>query len=120
MPYPSEDLAFEAEYEEYLFDLHAGGGHGGYPGQTGAGGPMNLDMVTTDRAPSWSELPNDRPIGAGISDSESVVSIGDGLVADFTDGKAILKEDSEVGKNDWAVSMLIHFSAAWPLTNALS
>jgi hypothetical protein len=120
MPYPSEDLAFEEEYEEYLFDLHAGGGHGGYTGQAGAGRPMNLDMVTTDRAPSWSELPNDQPIGAGISDSESVVSIGDGLVADFTDGKAVLKEDTEVGKNDWAVSILIHVLGAWPLINNFS
>lgn len=108
MPYPSEDLAFEEEYEEYLFDLHAGGGPG-YTNQV-SGGVVNLDMVSSDRAPSWSELPNDQPIGEGISDSESVVSIGDGLVADFTDGKAVLKEDSEVGKNDWAVSAIILYS----------
>lgn len=105
MPYPSEDLAFEEEYEEYLFDLHSGHGQG-YGGQSGAGPSVTLDMVTTDRGPSWTELPNDQPIGEGISDSESVVSIGDGLVADFSDGKPVLKEDTEVGKNDWAVRFI--------------
>lgn len=94
MPYPSEDLAFEEEYEEYLFDLQ----HSNAP----------PDMVTTDSAPSWTEIPNDQPIGEGISDSESVVSIGDGLPADNTgpDGKTVLQEDSEVGKNNWEVSIL--------------
>jgi hypothetical protein len=91
MPYPSEDLAFEEEYEEYLFDLQ----HANQP-----------DMVTTDSAPSWTEIPNDQPIGEGISDSESVVSIGDGLPADNTgpDGKTVFQEDSEVGKNNWEAS----------------
>ncbi|PVF94747.1 hypothetical protein CPB86DRAFT_808407 [Serendipita vermifera] len=90
MPYPSEDIAFEEEYEEYLFDLH----HSSAP----------PDMVTTDRAPSWTELPNDQPLGEGISDSESVASIGDDLTVDNTgpDGKTVLREDTEVGKNDWA------------------
>jgi hypothetical protein len=95
MPYPSEDLAFEEEYEEYLFDLQ----HANQP-----------DMVTTDSAPSWTEIPNDQPIGEGISDSESVVSIGDGLPADNTgpDGKTVFQEDSEVGKNNWEASPLHH------------
>lgn len=89
MPYPSEDLAFEEEYEEYLFDLQ----HSNPP-----------DMVTTDSAPSWTEIPNDQPIGEGISDSESVVSIGDNMPVDNTgpDGNTELQEDSEVGKNNWA------------------
>jgi hypothetical protein len=95
MPYPSEDIAFEEEYEEYLFDLH----HSSAP----------PDMVTTDKAPSWTELPSDQPLGEGISDSESIASIGDDLTADNTgpDGKTLLREDTEVGKNDWAVSIFL-------------
>jgi hypothetical protein len=89
MPYPSEDLAFEEEYEEYLFDLHHSSATTG--------------MVSTDSAPSWTQLPNDQPIGDGISDSESVASIGDDLAADNTgpDGSTVLPEDTEVGKNNW-------------------
>ncbi|KAG8780115.1 Factor arrest protein 11, partial [Serendipita sp. 398] len=90
MPYPSEDLAFEDEYEEYLFDLQASS--------------VPPDMVTTDNAPSWAEIPNNQPIGDGISDSESAVSIGDDDVPEDNtgpDGSTVLPPDTEVGKNNW-------------------
>ncbi|KAG8811055.1 Factor arrest protein 11 [Serendipita sp. 399] len=88
MPYPSEDLAFEEEYEEYLFDLQAAS--------------VPPDMVTTDNAPSWTGLSGDQPIGDGISDSESAVSIDD-VPEDITgpDGNTVLPPDTEVGKNNW-------------------
>ncbi|CAG7848847.1 SubName: Full=Probable Protein required for hyphal anastomosis (HAM-2) {ECO:0000313/EMBL:CCA68099.1} [Serendipita indica DSM 11827] len=88
MPYPSEDLAFEEEYEEYLFDLHSSS--------------VPPDMVTTDTAPAWTELPSDQPLGDGLSDGESVASLGDEL-EDKTgpDGETLLPSDTEVGKNNW-------------------
>ena len=94
MPYPTEDIAFEAEYEEYLFDLNSSGSA---PGTQGPSALYNAARA------SWNRLPNERPIGDGISDSESVASIRIGELSERTlgDGKTEVQDDSEVGKNNW-------------------
>jgi len=88
MPYPTEDIAFEEEYEEYLFDL------------TSSGSASTLYNTATA---SWNRLPHERPIGDGISDSESVASIRIGELSERTlgGGKTEIQDDSEVGKNNW-------------------
>lgn len=87
MPYPTEDLALEEEYEQYLFDLNAS--HP--PGPTKEG------------FPAWNHLPVEGPIGDGISDSESVVSIGELTDNTLADGKTTVEDadSTEVGKNNW-------------------
>lgn len=92
MPYPTEDIAFEEEYEEYLFDL------------TGAApGTQDSSNLYNTATASWNRLPIERPIGDGISDSESVASIRIGELSERTlgDGKTEIQDDSEVGKNNW-------------------
>ncbi|KAG5654067.1 hypothetical protein H0H81_007793 [Sphagnurus paluster] len=65
LPYITEDIAFEEEYEEYLSDL------GWSDDQTNEG-----SLFTGGSA--WHRLPSfASDIADGISDSESVVSIGD-------------------------------------------
>ena len=94
MPYPTEDIAFEEEYEEYLFDLNSSGS---------APGTQESSALYNAARASWNRLPNERPIGDGISDSESVASIRIGELSERTlgDGKAESQDDSEVGKNNW-------------------
>ena len=94
MPYPTEDIAFEEEYEEYLFDLNSAG--------SAPGTQDSSTLYNTTTAP-WNRLPNERPIGDGISDSESVASISIGELSERTlaDGKTEVQDDSEVGKNNW-------------------
>ena len=88
MPYPTEDIAFEEEYEEYLFDLNSSG---------------SSSTLYNNATASWNRLPNERPIGDGISDSESVASMRIGELSERTlgDGKTEIQDDSEVGKNNW-------------------
>ena len=64
LPYVTEDIAFEEEYEEYLrWSEHSDAAAGG----PGAGAP-----------PAWARLPElVHDIADGISDSESIVSIGE-------------------------------------------
>jgi hypothetical protein len=70
LPYITEDIAFEEEYEEYLSDL-------GWSDQQMPVGSEGLPS-TGGSASAWSRLPEYADeIGDGISDSESIVSIGD-------------------------------------------
>jgi len=93
LPYITEDIAFEEEYEEYLSDLGWSDGpshtHGG-EGQSGG----------TSR---WHRLPDlASEIADGISDSESIVSIG-GLGDESRD---IGREGGEIADenlNNWEV-----------------
>lgn len=67
LPYTTEDLAFEEEYEEYLSDL-------GWSDEQ-SGGPL---FGTNMGGNAWQRLPElVSSIADNISDSESVVSIGD-------------------------------------------
>ncbi|OJA15285.1 hypothetical protein AZE42_00929 [Rhizopogon vesiculosus] len=68
LPYTTEDLAFEEEYEEYLSDL-------GWSDEQ-SGGPLFGPTMSGGNA--WQRLPElVTSIADNISDSESVVSIGD-------------------------------------------
>ena len=66
LPYVTEDIAFEEEYEEYLrWSEHTAADAAGMGASVGA-------------APAWARLPElVHDIADGISDSESIVSIGD-------------------------------------------
>jgi hypothetical protein len=67
LPYITEDIAFEEEYEEYLSDL-------------GWADPESSDrpLFGGSAASAWDRLPEfATDIADGISDSESIVSIGD-------------------------------------------
>ncbi|KAG1815329.1 hypothetical protein EV424DRAFT_1114352 [Suillus variegatus] len=68
LPYTTEDLAFEEEYEEYLSDLGWSDDQSGLP---------PFGTITTG-GNAWQRLPElVTSIADNISDSESVVSIGD-------------------------------------------
>ena len=64
LPYITEDIAFEEEYEEYLSDL-------GWSDQQSAEG------ISLGGASAWHRLPFMTDIADNISDSESIGSIGD-------------------------------------------
>ncbi|KAF7353029.1 Striatin-interacting protein 1 [Mycena venus] len=67
LPYITEDIAFEEEYEEYLSDL-------GWSDSQGTGEDKPLFGGTS----AWSRLPAfAADIADGISDSESIASIGE-------------------------------------------
>ncbi|KAH9844211.1 N1221-domain-containing protein [Rhodofomes roseus] len=70
LPYTTEDIAFEEEYEEYLSDLGWSDNKHHTQGQT----PFFAPGGTS----AWSRLPEyAADIADGISDSESIVSIGE-------------------------------------------
>lgn len=65
LPYTTEDIAFEEEYEEYLSDL-------GMSDEGSHEGPL------FGGTSAWHRLPHmGSEIADGISDSESIASIGD-------------------------------------------
>ena len=64
LPYITEDIAFEEEYEEYLSDL-------GYSDEQ-TDGPLFGGTSSWHRLPSYAA-----EIADGISDSESIASIGE-------------------------------------------
>lgn len=65
LPYITEDIAFEEEYEEYLSDL-------GWSDEQTTDGPLFSGTSAWHRLPEFAS-----DIADGISDSESIVSIGD-------------------------------------------
>lgn len=93
LPYVTEDIAFEEEYEEYLSDL---GWSDQYPHAEGTS--------------AWSRLPEfAADIAADISDSESIVSIGElgddaRLKADGDDKDSVPDENM----NNWEVCRFFH------------
>lgn len=97
LPYVTEDIAFEEEYEEYLSDLgwsDSQGSPSGYSGGTSA----------------WSRLPElATDISDGISDSESIVAIGelgDEARLDIRD-----RDDKDIpdeNLNNWEVCGVYH------------
>ena len=104
LPFVTEDIAFEEEYEEYLSDL-------GWSDDS-SHDPRPLFGGTTDNA--WERLPQfASDIADGISDSESVVSIGD--LGD--DGRLDAGESVDENLNNWEVSSrLIPSSRSQTLT----
>lgn len=95
LPYTTEDIAFEEEYEEYLNDLGMSDDH------VASGGAL------FGGTSAWSRLPHIGPeIADGISDSESIASIGD-LGDDGKFGGGLVDSDRESmdeNRNNWEVS----------------
>ena len=93
LPYITEDIAFEEEYEEYLSDL------GWSDGSSHAHGPEGQNSGTS----RWHRLPDlASEIADGISDSESIVSIGE--LGD--ESRDIGREGGEIADenlNNWEV-----------------
>lgn len=95
LPYTTEDIAFEEEYEEYLNDLGMSDDH------AASGGPL------FGGTSAWHRLPHIGPeIADGISDSESIASIGDlGDDPKFDSGLADSDRESiDENRNNWEVS----------------
>lgn len=89
LPFVTEDIAFEDEYEEYLSDM--GWGEDDHRPLFG-GAPSN----------AWERLPSFvSDIADGISDSESVVSIGD--LGD--DARLDTGELADENLNNWEVRL---------------
>ena len=90
LPYTTEDIAFEEEYEEYLSDLGMSAEHP-IPDGTLFGGTS-----------AWHRLPHmGSEIADGISDSESIVSIGElGEVAKFDPGTDSDRESIDENRNN--------------------
>ena len=97
IPYTAEDIAFEEEYEEYLSDL----------GEDHSVGDDAFNYAGSGLS-AWQRLSNSfgSDIGDGISDSESVVSIGD-LGGEMREGERGDVEDEN--KNNWEVSIRFIF-----------
>lgn len=93
LPFITEDIAFEEEYEDYLSDL-------GWSDEQSADGPL------FGGSSAWHRLPFASDIADGISDSESIVPIGDlGDDARMDAGR----DDRELGDenlNNWEVGRL--------------
>lgn len=95
LPYTTEDLAFEEEYEEYLSDLGWSDDQSGLPpfGTISMGGN------------AWQRLPElVSSIADNISDSESVVSIGDLGDDSRLDVGRDDRDIPDENLNDWEVS----------------
>ena len=93
LPYVTEDIAFEEEYEEYLRWSE----HGGSPSSAG--------HVGTGGSSAWARLPElVHDIADNISDSESIVSInelGDDARLDVTKE---VRDVPDENVNNWEVS----------------
>jgi len=93
LPYIPEDIAFEDEYEEYLHDLGLSDDH---PGLSGSPSSQGLS--------AWQRLSMFTPADIGtdtISDSESIVSIGELGPEQRSEDAALAGHDENV--NDWEV-----------------
>jgi hypothetical protein len=99
LAYIPEDIAFEEEYKDFLSDLgmsedfssRRDGGLASFPGST-----------------AWAKLERLPNLADNISDSESVISIGDlGEETRFED-----KEARDENRNDWEVCS--YFSLSFP------
>ena len=95
LPYATEDIAFEDEYEEYITHLGMSDDHVA-EGQLLFGGTS-----------AWHRLPHMGPdIADGISDSESIASIGELVDESKFDSTAVEsdRESIDENRNNWEVS----------------
>lgn len=96
LPYITEDIAFEEEYEEYLSDL-------GWSDEQSADGQLFGGTSAWHRLPKYAS-----EIGDGISDSESIASIGelgdDARLDTSRDDRDAVDENL----NNWEVRQGIH------------
>jgi hypothetical protein len=95
LPFITEDIAFEEEYEEYLSDL-------GWSDQQSNDGPLFGGNSAWQRLPAFAADMVD-----GISDSESISSIGDlGDDSRFDVGRDD-RDTVDENRNDWEVGFLL-------------
>lgn len=99
LPYITEDIAFEEEYEEYLSDL----GWSDSESHSGEGGAHGTS--------AWHRLPEfASEIADGISDSESIVSIGDlGDEGEIRESSRSERDEPDENRNNWEVSHVSSF-----------
>ena len=99
LPYVTEDIAFEEEYQEYLLDV-------GWSEQ-----PATAGEVPGSNASAWSRLP-ELDIADNISDSESIVSIGElGDEARLN----VDRDERDVpdeNLNNWEVSIIFYYAGS--------
>jgi len=89
LPYIPEDIAFEEEYEEYLSDLSLSEDHT----TNRDSGFHNVEFGYT----AWSKLESLPNVADGISDGESVASIGNIIEESRQDERELRDEN----RNDW-------------------
>jgi hypothetical protein len=107
LPFIAEDIAFEEEYEDYLSDLN--GDHSWEDGRQ------------SESASAWSRLPElAADLVDGISDSESVVSIGDLGDDARHDPSAEGEPIADDNVNNWEVGSRISFCDALLILYLLS
>lgn len=99
LPYTTEDIAFEEEYEEYLSDL---GMTDDYSSSASSSSSDGLFGGTS----AWHRLPHmGAEIADGISDSESIASIGElGDEAKYDPGMDSDRDSVDENRNNWEVS----------------
>lgn len=104
LPYITEDIAFEEEYEEYLSDL-------GWSDNEQTDGPLFGGTSAWHRLPAFAA-----DIGDGISDSESIASIGelgdDARLDPSRDDPEVVDENL----NNWEVRCRLGTTAGGGLT----
>jgi hypothetical protein len=104
LPFITEDIAFEEEYEEYLSDL-------GWSDQQSTDGPLfgaNAESAWQrlfEANSAWQRLPTfAAEMADGISDSESITSIGDLGDDPRLDVGRDDRDAVDENLNDWEVS----------------
>lgn len=95
LPYITEDIAFEEEYEEYLSDMGWSDSE-----STWSDGPLFAGGTS-----AWHRLPAfASEMADGISDSESIVSIGDlGVDTRLDTGRDDDRDTVDENLNNWEV-----------------
>jgi len=104
LPYITEDIAFEEEYEEYLSDL-------------GWSDEQSADGLLFGSTSAWHRLPEyAADMADGISDSESIVSIGDLGDDSRLDPNRDDRDVIDENLNNWEVCCLRIFHVVMELT----
>ena len=99
LPYIAEDIAFEDEYEDYLLHLGLSDEHSSVETSVFGKGSTSSN--------AWTQLPTFvSQMTEGISDSESVVSIGDLGDENRLDSTRDDREVENENVNNWEVSLI--------------
>jgi len=98
LPFITEDIAFEEEYEEYLSDLS-------WSDQQATDGALFAGTSAWQRLPVFAS-----EIADGISDSESIVSIGDLGEDNRLDAGRDDRDAVDENLNDWEVRLTAYIN----------
>ena len=105
LPYITEDIAFEEEYEDYISDL-------GWADEQSTDGPLFGGSSAWHRLPAYAS-----DIADGISDSESIVSIGDLGDDSRLDANRDYRDVVDENLNNWEVSVSMSMNLEVRLSN---